>query len=113
MAPVREIKQKAELDKLIKDDKLVAVQAHAEWCGPCKVIAPKFDEQAVDEANKDVVFARFDIDDVPDLANELGIRSVPAFFFFKDGNKVDNVSGANPPALTKAVKTLTSSAGEF
>jgi thioredoxin 1 len=49
-------------------------------------------------------FAKFDVDAVPELAQELGIRAMPTFIFFKDGQKVDEFLGANPPALLNLLK---------
>lgn len=105
--PATEIKTKTEFDELINAKPYVLVQAHATWCGPCKAISPFFDkhsEEYSDVADK-YAFVRFDTDDVPDLAQELGIRSIPAFFLFENGEKTDNLSGANPPALKKLVDT--------
>jgi thioredoxin-related protein len=53
---------------------------------------------------KDVRFYKFDVDEVPDLAQELGIRAMPTFILFKDGDKVDEVVGANPKAIEAAIK---------
>ncbi|KAM4062677.1 thioredoxin domain-containing protein [Hirsutella rhossiliensis] len=101
---VTKITSKAQFDELIKQNPRVAVQAHAEWCGPCKAISPVFDKLSTSATG--VTFARFDTDDVPDLSQEFGIRSIPAFFFFKDGNKESNIAGANPKALQEAVSSL-------
>jgi thioredoxin 1 len=49
-------------------------------------------------------FAKFDVDQVPELAQELGVRAMPTFVFFKDGEKVDEFVGANPPALLNMLK---------
>ena len=55
---------------------------------------------AQDPTYKDkTYFAKFDVDALPDLAQELGVRAMPTFYFFKDGEKVDSFAGANPPAL--------------
>ncbi|KAG9250724.1 thioredoxin-like protein [Emericellopsis atlantica] len=104
---VQDITSKAEFDALLKTSPYVALQATATWCGPCKAISPIYNKLA--ESNKDAAaakFVRFDIDADSDLTQELGIRSVPAFFFFENGEKVDSVVGANPPALQKAVGAL-------
>lgn len=104
---VVELKSRAEFNKLLEENPYVAIQAHASWCGPCKAISPFFAKHA-DALSKPngYAFAKFDTDDVPDLAHELGIRSIPAFFFFENGDKTDSLAGANPPALKKAVEGL-------
>ena len=74
----------------------------ATWCGPCKVIAPKVVE--LSQAHPDVMFYKLDIDEVPDVAQTLAIRAMPTFVLFKDGEKVDEVVGANLPPLEAAIK---------
>ncbi|KAI1029785.1 hypothetical protein LB503_008064 [Fusarium chuoi] len=101
---VVEIKSKAQFDELVKTTPYVALQAHASWCGPCKAISPIFNKQAAEHKSDKYAFAKFDTDDVPDLAFELGIRSIPAFFFFENGDKDSDLLGAVPPKLTAAVK---------
>ncbi|KYK56581.1 thioredoxin M-type [Drechmeria coniospora] len=102
---VIDITSKAQFDSLIKDNPYVAVQAHAEWCGPCKAISPMFKKHAENfTLPSRYVFARFDTDEVRDLAQELGIRSIPAFYFFEKGEKAANLAGANPTALLKQVE---------
>ena len=52
-------------------------------------------------------FYQFDVDELAELAAELGIRAMPSFLFFKDGKRLDNdVVGANPPALEAGIKAL-------
>ncbi|KAK4090731.1 hypothetical protein Purlil1_4867 [Purpureocillium lilacinum] len=108
---VVDIKSKAQFDALIKENPFVALQAHATWCGPCKAISPMFNKHASSLSLPNTyAFARFDTDEVPDLAFELGIRSIPAFFFFENGDKASDLAGANPPALKKAVESLSEKA---
>ncbi|KAF5643676.1 thioredoxin 1 [Fusarium tjaetaba] len=102
---VVEIKSKAQFDELIKNTPYVALQAHAAWCGPCKAISPIFNKQAAEHKSDKYTFAKFDTDDVPDLAHELGIRSIPAFFFFENGDKASDLLGAVPPKLIATVKS--------
>ena len=79
----------------------MVVDAFAVWCGPCKVIAPK-----VVEFSKKYGKARFykvDVDEVPDVAQELNIRAMPTFKLFKDGEEFKSVVGMNPPGLESAI----------
>ncbi|KAL6921560.1 hypothetical protein ACHAPO_004748 [Fusarium lateritium] len=100
---VVEITSKAQFDELVKKTPYVALQASASWCGPCKAISPIFKKQAAEHTSEKFAFAKFDTDDVPDLAFEMGIRSIPAFFFFENGNKDSDLLGAVPPKLTAAI----------
>ncbi|QDS73530.1 Thioredoxin amt13 [Venturia effusa] len=81
---------------------LLVLDCFATWCGPCKVIAP----QVVKFSDKftNARFYKLDVDDVPDVAQELGIRAMPTFLLFKDGEKVAEVVGANPKALEAAIE---------
>lgn len=80
---------------------VMIIDCFATWCGPCKVIAPKVVEYS--HKYKDARFYKVDVDEVPDVAQELGIRAMPTFKIFKDGELVDDVVGMNPPALEAAV----------
>lgn len=58
-------------------------------------------------AFKDKVhFIKFDVDELPAVTQALGVRAMPTFFFFKDGKKVDEMVGANPPALLEALRKI-------
>lgn len=65
----------------------------APWCGPCRMLAPAIDELSNEFEGKALV-AKVNIDDCEDLAAEFGIRSVPTMLFFKNGEIVDTVIGA-------------------
>ncbi|RSL42065.1 hypothetical protein CEP53_012399 [Fusarium sp. AF-6] len=102
---VIELKSREQFNELINKTPYVAIQAQASWCGPCKAISPFFTKHADAHAIPDkYAFAKFDTDDVPDLAFELGIRSIPAFFFFKNGDKDNDLIGPIPPKLKALVE---------
>jgi len=101
---VHNLANKDEFSAALKANKLVVVDAFATWCGPCKVIAPhivKFSEEF-----PSVHFAKIDVDDVPDVAQELGIRVMPTFIIFKGEEKVGEILGANPKALQAAIEKI-------
>ncbi|KAM3528771.1 hypothetical protein MY4038_005711 [Beauveria bassiana] len=108
---VIDITSKAQFDELIKKTPYVALQAHAVWCGPCKAISPFFTKFATSlSLPEKYTFARFDTDEVPDLAFELGVRSIPAFFFFENGDKTEGLTAPKPPALQKVIEDLSTKA---
>lgn len=101
---VTELNTKAEFDALLSKTPFVAVQASASWCGPCKAITPIYNKLAGEHGSDKFAFAHFDTDEVPDLAQELGVTSLPTFTFFENGDKSDEVKGAVPPKLQAAIK---------
>ena len=81
---------------------VAVIDCFATWCGPCKVIAPQIVQYAKEFPN--AKFYKVDVDEVPDIAQELGVRAMPTFKIFKDGEIVGDVVGANPPAIKAAVQ---------
>jgi len=101
---VHNIANKAEFSAALKEHNIVVVDAFAVWCGPCKIVAPhvvKFSEEF-----PSVHFTKIDVDDVPDVAQELGIRVMPTFMIFKGEEKIGEVVGANPKALQAAIQKV-------
>ena len=82
-------------------DKLVVVDFFATWCGPCIMIAPKLEEMSQKLSN--VVFLKVDVDENGETAEKYGIEAMPTFIFFKSGQKVDQLTGANEMKLKAIV----------
>jgi thioredoxin 1 len=78
----------------------VVVDFWAEWCGPCKAIAPVLEELAGEYAGR-VTIAKVNVDEHPGLAARFQVRSIPTLLFFKGGQVVDQVIGAVPKAQIK------------
>ncbi|KAK0266145.1 Thioredoxin [Friedmanniomyces endolithicus] len=101
---VHNLKSKAEFEEAMQTpDTLMVLDCFATWCGPCKVIAPtvvKFSDKYPDAR-----FYKIDVNEVPDVAQELQIRAMPTFLLFKNGQKIAEVVGANPSALEGAIKS--------
>ena len=70
---------------------IVVVDFFANWCGPCKMLAPVLEEMA--DEYKQVKFVKVDVDQARDLAAEFGVRSVPTMVVFKNGEVVDQMIG--------------------
>ena len=73
----------------------VLVDFWAEWCGPCKRLAPTIDQLATDYAGK-LTIGKLNVDDNPNTAFKFQIRGIPAVLLFKDGQVVDQVVGLAP-----------------
>ena len=69
---------------VLKNDKLVAVDFFADWCGPCKQIAPILEEIS-DEMKDQVVIAKHNIDENPNQPSKYGVRGIPTMLLFKSG----------------------------
>jgi thioredoxin 1 len=69
---------------VLKADKAVLVDYWAEWCGPCKMIAPVLNDIAVEYADK-IIVAKLNIDDNPETPLTYGVRGIPTLMIFKDG----------------------------
>jgi len=70
---------------VLKSDKPVLLDFWAEWCGPCKMIAPLLDEAAAAYGDR-LSIVKMNIDDNPNTPQKFGIRSIPTLMLFKDGN---------------------------
>ncbi len=69
---------------VLQNDKAVLLDFWAEWCGPCKMIAPLLDEAATEYADKLTVM-KLNVDENPNTAQKFGVRSIPTLMLFKDG----------------------------
>ncbi|MDR1722548.1 MAG: thioredoxin [Tannerella sp.] len=79
--------------ELIGSEKPVVLDFWAEWCGPCRMVAPIIDELAA-EYDGQVSIGKVDVDENNDIVSEFGIRNIPTILFFKNGQLVDKQVGA-------------------
>jgi thioredoxin 1 len=86
----------AEFDtKVLKSSEPVLVDFWAEWCGPCKMVAPFLDELAADKAGK-LTVAKVNIDENPQTPRKYGVRGIPTMILFKGGQVAAQKIGALP-----------------
>jgi thioredoxin 1 len=87
-------------EALAQQTGVLMVDFWAEWCGPCKAIAPVLEDLARDGGDR-LTLAKVNVDENHSLAARYGIRSIPTVLFVKDGKVVDQVVGAVPRAKLK------------
>ena len=95
MGAVAEVTDSTFDEVVLKSAKPVVVDFWAEWCGPCKMIAPALEEIATELGSR-VKIAKLNIDENPELAAQFGVRSIPTLMIFKGGEMADMKVGAAP-----------------
>ncbi len=87
-------------DEVIKSETPVLVDFWAEWCGPCKMIAPIVEELAKEYDGK-IKFTKMDVDENTRTPMKFGIRGIPTLILFNDGKAIEQVVGAVPKSVLK------------
>ncbi|KAF3036552.1 hypothetical protein E8E12_004574 [Didymella heteroderae] len=115
-----------DVETILKSSKYVVVDFYADWCPPCRAIAPIFSKLADDHAvSGQLAFAKVNVDHVKDVAKKYGITAMPTFLFFEDGKPtqvrlekkkgaeegVEQVRGADVKLLKGVVEVLAKRVG--
>lgn len=96
----------AQFAALLKEHPVLVVDCYADWCAPCKMIAPVIDAFSEEYAGK-VTFVKLDVDNNPQTASGYSVRAIPTLLFFKGGKMVDQQVGALPKhALKQRIDAL-------
>jgi thioredoxin 1 len=88
-------------DDFVSSNKLVVVDFWAEWCMPCRMLAPVIEELAKEYAGK-IVFGKLNVDENPMTTAKFGIMGIPTLIIFKNGQPVDRIIGAMPKRQIEA-----------
>ena len=87
--------QPADWQGIETSSKPVFLDFWADWCGPCKMLAPTF-ESLADQYGEQVTFAKVNVVELPDIANKFAIRSIPTLVLLQGGNVVEKLVGLRP-----------------
>ncbi len=87
--------------QVMESDKPVLLDFWASWCGPCRMMAPIV--EALADEMPDVVFAKVNVDENPDVAMDLGIQAIPTLILYKDGETVERVVGVSAKDALKQI----------
>ena len=102
MADVKQVTDQSFEEDILKAGKPAVVDFWAEWCAPCRAIAPIVKELA-DRYGDQVVIAKMDIDANPGTPGRYGVRAIPTVLAFQDGQVVEQIQGARPKADFEAM----------
>ncbi len=106
MANLIEVDETNFDETVLGNNRPVLVDFWAEWCGPCKALAPVLDEIA-GEVGEDAIVVKVNVDQAQNLAQKYGIRGIPTLVFFKDGEVKSTLVGNQPKAeILKSLKEL-------
>ena len=82
--------------EVLKNKKTVILDFYADWCGPCRMLAPVLEK--IDAEREDISIAKVNVDNEPSLAEAFGVTSIPAIFVLKNGEVVNQAVGVRPKA---------------
>lgn len=101
---VHKVKHQEDLEEQFKaaGDKVVVIDFFAVWCGPCKGISPTLEKFSQTYA-ANIVVLKVDVDECEEVAAFYNISSMPTFIFWKNGEILEQFSGANPDRLEKSI----------
>jgi thioredoxin 1 len=103
--------QPADWQGIETSAKPVFLDFWADWCGPCRMLAPTF-ERLAEKYGEQVTFAKINVDELPDVANKFAVRSIPTLVLLKDGNVVEKLVGLrSEQELTQLLSRYTNGNG--
>ncbi|KAI1392449.1 thioredoxin [Hypoxylon trugodes] len=101
-----------EWQRILGSSTVVVTDFYADWCGPCKMIAPTFESLSTKYSKPGkITFCKVNVDNQQSIAQTHGVRAMPTFLIFKNGAVAETIQGANPPALIAAVEKAVKLAG--
>lgn len=83
----------AQFNELRESGAKIVVDFYADWCGPCRMMAPVMDEVESEMADSDITFVKINADEERDLCGDFGVRGIPTFAMISEGEIVDRFTG--------------------
>ncbi|KAI0149467.1 thioredoxin-like protein [Xylariaceae sp. FL1272] len=112
MSATVNISSSGEWQRILGSSTIVVADFYADWCGPCKMIAPAFESLSTKYSKPGkITFVKVNVDNHQSIAQSHGVSAMPTFLIFKSGSVIETIRGANPPALTGAVEKAVKLAG--
>ncbi|PQE09776.1 thioredoxin protein [Rutstroemia sp. NJR-2017a BBW] len=111
MSKTVQISSPAQFSGLLKSSRIVVADFYADWCGPCKAIAPLYEQLSAQLSRPNqITFTKVNVDTQKEIAASNNVTAMPTFIIFKQGQPVEKVQGADPRKLQEIVKKLAAEA---
>ena len=107
MSKTVHIESTSHFSTLLASSSIVVADFYADWCGPCKQIAPIYEQLSaqLSRPNK-ITFTKINTDNQQELVRSYGVTAMPTFMIFKNAQRIESIQGADPRKLSAAVKKL-------
>ena len=107
MSKTVHIESTDQFSALLSSSTIVVADFYADWCGPCKQIAPIFEQLSAQLSRPSkITFAKINTDKQQDLSRSYGVKAMPTFMVFRNARQVEFIEGADPRKLSSVVKDL-------
>ncbi|KAE8445017.1 hypothetical protein EG329_014023 [Mollisiaceae sp. DMI_Dod_QoI] len=111
MSKTINISSSGQFEGLLKSSRIVVTDFYADWCGPCKAIAPLYEQLSTQLSRQNhITFVKVNVDNQKEIATKYGITAMPTFMIFKQGKTEEKIQGADPRKLQVAIQKLAAEA---
>lgn len=91
---IQNINAQSEIDQILNSGKITVIDFSAEWCGPCKILGPRFEKVANNTKYHNINFIKVDVDNAKELTSKYEIQSIPTLIYFnKEGKEIKKTFG--------------------